>query len=365
MKKLQALTALVLGGAMVLSTAAFAGETEAAGEGAASADFTGSGKVAYVCTGLGDMSFNDSGEEGMDVLRAAGYDVNTIETGEDASTYDQLIQNALEDGCDYMVVSSTYQDNVEAIADQYPDTKFILFDINSDAEVASDNMLYIYFKQNESSYLGGIVAAGLSQSGAIGAVGGVENPVIKDFITGYIDGAQSYNPDIKVSTAWVGDWSNSAKMKELCETQNSAKMVDVFFPIAGGAGTGAFEAANEVGDIWTLGVDSDQYKAFEKDNPDYAKVIATSVTKEVGTMLVNVFKDIDNAAWGQNVAMGVKEGAVGVADNDYYEEVVPQEVRDAVAKAAEGITDGSITPKSYFDFASDDEYQDLIASVNP
>jgi basic membrane protein A len=294
-----------------------------------------------------------------------GYDVNTIETGEDASTYDQLIQNALEDGCDYMVVSSTYQDNVEAIADQYPDTKFILFDINSDSEVAADNMLYIYFKQNESSYLGGIVAAGLSKTGAIGAVGGVENPVIKDFITGYIDGAQAQNPDIKVSTAWVGDWSNSAKMKELCETQNSAKGVDVFFPIAGGAGTGAFEAANEVGDIWTLGVDSDQYKAFEKDNPDYANVIATSVTKEVGTMLVNVFKNIDDAKWGTLEAMGVKEGAVGIADNDYYEKVVPQDVKDAVKKAEAGIADGSITPKSYFDFASDDEYQSLIDSVNP
>ena len=253
--------AAVLGGTLAVTSAAaaFAGETEASTESSteATADFTGSGKVAYVCTGLGDMSFNDSGEVGMNVLRAAGYDVNTIETGEDASTYYQLIQNALEDGCDYMVVSSTYQDNVEAIADQYPDTKFILFDINSDSEVAADNMLYIYFKQNESSYLGGIVAAGLSKTGAIGAVGGVENPVIKDFITGYIDGAQAQNPDIKVSTAWVGDWSNSAKMKELCETQNSAKGVDVFFPIAGGAGTGAFEAANEVGDIWTLGVDSD------------------------------------------------------------------------------------------------------------
>jgi len=90
--------AAVLGGTLAVTSAAaaFAGETEASTESSteATADFTGSGKVAYVCTGLGDMSFNDSGEVGMNVLRAAGYDVNTIETGEDASTYDQLIQNA-------------------------------------------------------------------------------------------------------------------------------------------------------------------------------------------------------------------------------------------------------------------------------
>lgn len=361
MKNRNIAVAVLMGGVMTLTMAgaAFAGETEA------EADFTGSGKIAYVCTGLGDLSFNDSGEEGMNVLRAAGYDVNTIETGEDSSQYDQLIQNALDDGCDYMIVSSTYQDNVEQVAADYPDTKFILFDINASDEVASDNMAYLYFKQNESSYLGGIVAAGMSKSGAIGAVGGVENPVIKDFITGYIDGAQSWNADVKVSTAWVGDWSNSAKMKELCETQNSAKGVDVFFPIAGGAGTGAFEAANDVGDIWTLGVDSDQYLAFKDDNPDFASVICTSVTKNVGDMLVNLFKDIDSVEWGTLKAMGIKEGAVGIADNDYYEQTVPQEVRDAVAKAEAGIADGSITPKSYFDFASDDEYQALIDSVNP
>lgn len=325
-------------------------------------DFKGEGSIAYIVTGLGDMSFNDSGEVGMNTLRAAGYDVKTVETGDDASGYLDTVYDLLDTGYDYVIASSTYQEQVETVASEYPDTKFVLFDVNSDTEVAADNILYIYFKQNESSYLGGIVAAGLSKDGAIGAIGGVENPVIKDFITGFVDGAVSYNADIKVSTGWVGDWSNTAKMKEICNTQNSSAGVDIFFPIAGGAGTGAFEAATEIEGSWALGVDSDQYAAFIDSNEAFAKVIPTSVTKEVGNTMVTLFSDVDSIEWGTMKAMGVAENAVGLAENEYYAEVVPQEVRDAVETAKEGIKDGSIVVKSYFD-GTEDDYTALISSV--
>ncbi len=354
MRKLTTLLAASMTAALALS----AGMTVMADE----PDFTGEGSIAYIVTGLGDMSFNDSGEVGMNVLRAAGYDVKTVETGDDASGYEDTMYDLLDTGYDYVIASSTYKDQVELVAPEYEDTKFILFDVNSDTEVASDNILYIYFKQNESSYLGGIVAAGMSQNGAIGAIGGVENPVIKDFITGFVDGALSYNPDIKVSTGWVGDWSNTAKMKEICNTQNSSADVDIFFPIAGGAGTGAFEAATEIDGAWALGVDSDQYAAFIDSNEAFASVIPTSVTKEVGNTMVSLFEDPSSIEWGTLRAMGVAEDAVGLAENEYYEEVVPEEVREAVEEAKEGIKDGSIVVRSYFD-GTEDDYAELIGSV--
>ena len=355
MRKLTTLLAATVTAAIALS----AGMAVMADE----PDFTGEGSIAYVCTGLGDMSFNDSGEAGMEILRAAGYDVKTVETGDDASKYLDTMYDLLDTGYDYVIASSTYQEQIETVCSEFPDTMFVLFDINSDSEVAGDNILYIYFKQNESSYLGGIVAAGLSQEGAIGAIGGVENPVIKDFITGYVDGAVSYNPDVKVSTGGVGDWSNTAKMKEICNTQNASAGVDVFFPIAGGAGTGAFEAATEIDGAWALGVDSDQYASFIDSNEEFAKVIPTSVTKEVGNTMVSLFSDPSAIEWGTLKAMGVAENAVGLAENEYYEEVVPEEVREAVETAKEGIKDGSIVVKSYFD-GTEDDYTALLDTVS-
>lgn len=345
------------------STAAPAASTAAASTAATTAA-TGTGKIVYVVSALGDMSFNDSGEVGMKTLKEQGYEEQTIETGDDASKYDAFIQDACDAGCDYMIASSTYQENIEKIASQYPDTHFVIFDISPDTEVKADNILYIAFKQNEASYLGGIVAAGLSKSGKIGAVGGIENPVINDFMVGYIQGAQSYNKDIKVSTAFIGDWTNSAKMLELCTTQNSSYGTDVFFPIAGGAGTGAFEAAQKIDGVWTLGVDSDQYAVFKASNNSMSDVIATSVTKEVGNTMVTLFKDPSTIKWGTVSQMGIKEGAVGISDNDYYKANVPEEVRKAVDTAKEDITNGKIEVKSYFGMTEDD-YKKLVSSVNP
>ena len=42
-------------------------------------------RIAYVVGNLGDKSFSDSGEVGMNTLRKEGYDVKTIETQSDAA----------------------------------------------------------------------------------------------------------------------------------------------------------------------------------------------------------------------------------------------------------------------------------------
>lgn len=327
-------------------------------------DFYGNGTIAYVVIALGDMSYNDSGERGMNILRDAGYQVDTIETGTDSSKYLDILYDLVDIGYDYIIVNNSCQDAVETVAKEYPDTKFIIFDTSPDAVVAADNIFYLYFKANESSYLGGIVAAGLSENGVISAIGGIENPVIKDFITGYIAGAVSYNPDIKISIGWIGDWSNTAKMKEICNTQNISVGADIFFPIAGGAGTGAFEAASELGDVWALGVDSDQYSTFVKSNESFSDVIVTSVVKEVGKTLVSLFRNPSAIQWGTLKAVGIAEGAVSLAENEHYRKIVPTEIRNQVEQAKKDIIEGKLIVESYFD-GTEDDYQKKVKAVVP
>ena len=267
MKKFFALLlSLVMTGSMAAcsSGSSSASSAASAGSSASAASASSSKKIVYVVDALGDMSFNDSGNEGMNTLKTQGYNVQVVETGEDASKYNSFVSDACDGGADYLVTNSTYIDNVNKVAAAYPKVHFIVFDVAPDTKITSSNILLITFAQNEASYLGGIVAASKSKSGVIGAVGGVENPTIEDFITGYIQGAVSVNPKIKVCTSYVGNWTDSAKMLELCTTQYNTYKCDVFFPIAGGAGTGAFEAAQKIGNgnVWTLGVDSDQYTIF-------------------------------------------------------------------------------------------------------
>ncbi len=350
------------------ASAAPAGSTANTAASSAAANNGSGKKVVYVVDALGDMSFNDSGNEGMKTLKTQGYNVQVVETGEDASKYDSFVDDACDGGADYIVTSSTFLDNVNKAAPTYPNVHFVVFDIDPTTKVVSNNILLITFAQNESSYLGGIVAASKSKSGVIGAVGGIENPTIEDFITGYIQGALSVNPKIKVCTSYIGNWTDSAKMLELCNTQYNTYKCDVFFPIAGGAGTGAFEAAQKAnGNIWTLGVDSDQYTIFSAKKNPMANVILTSVMKRVGDSLVEVFKEdkAGSVKWGTMLKMGLSKNAVGIADDEQYQKTVPADVRQKVDDAKAKIVSGQIKVKSYFNFASASDYTAYVNAVKP
>lgn len=371
MKKILALMlSLVMAGSMAACGSSGSASSTASAGGSASAASAASGKkVVYVVDALGDMSFNDSGNDGMKVLKAQGYNVQVVETGEDASKYDSFINDACDGGADYIVVSSTFLDNINKAAPNYPKVHFIAFDVDPNTKISSSNVLLLTFAQNESSYLGGIVAASKSKSGVIGAVGGIENPTIEDFITGYIQGAASVNPKIKVCTSYVGNWTDSAKMLELCTTQYNTYKCDVFFPIAGGAGTGAFEAAQKAGtgNIWTLGVDSDQYMIFSAKKNAMANVILTSVMKRVGDSLVDVFKEdkAGSVKWGSIMKMGLSKNAVGLADDEQYTKTVPEDVRKKVDDARAKIVSGQLKVKSYFDFKSASDYTAYVNAVKP
>lgn len=320
---------------------------------------TEKGKIAYIVGNLGDKSFNDSGERGMETLRSEGWDVKTIETGDssNADKYDDFIRDAIDQGYEYLVASSTYTDNFLAIAPEYPDNKFLVFDDSPDL-TGHDNVSYIAYAQNEGSYLVGMMAAGMSQTGTVAVNVGMENPVINDFVTGFIEGVKAKDPDCKVVTAACGSWSDPVIMKTLCLDQQRNNNADVFYQVAGGSGDGLFEAAMETG-TWAIGVDSDQYQTYKDSaNPEKADVILTSMLKEVGNSFIAFFHTVEDgtAEWGKGVTLGLADNAVGYVDNAFFQEKVPQDLRDEMAGVAEKVKSGELKIKSYFDFASEAEY---------
>ena len=328
----------------------------------------GTEEVVFFCNNLGDMSISDDGQRGMNRIRdELGYAIKTVETGPDPSKFESYIFDVCENGANYVITSSLYQEQVEKIAPQYPEIGFVCYDVDVDQQPTSDNILYVVFAPNEGCYLIGMIGAALSKSGVIGCVGGVQSPLIEDFMVGYIQGAKAYNPDIKVAVSWVGNWTDSPKMFELCTQQYNSFGVDFFFPIAGGAGLGAFEAAKKIGNIWTSGVDSDQYSLFAAEDNPLADVIVTSMLKKVGDCFVSIFADLKEGKeyWGTVKTFGIKEGSIGYVNNDMYQSIVPEGVRAAVAQAEEDIRNGKLDVMSYFDFKNEQEFLDFVATVAP
>jgi len=349
-------------------TAATRQESDAASQAPADQN-TEKGRIAFIVGNLGDKSFNDSGEEGMKTLRAEGWDCKTVETGDEtkADKWEDAILDTMEGGYEYIVASSTYRDILIRLAREYPELKFVCFDDAMDEAEIPENMAFIFYAQNEGSYMVGQLAAGMSRSKVVAVNVGMDNPVIADFVTGFVNGVQDYDPECKVVKATVGSWTDPAKMKELCLSQARDKKADVFYQVAGGAGGGLFEACKEL-NTWAIGVDSDQYQYYkDSENPELADVIVTSMLKNVGDSFVSFFHDIEDGkdVWQKVNSLGLKENSVGYVDNDFFEATVPEDVRQKMAEAQGQIISGEKTVKSYYDFVDEAEYQAMLDSVAP
>ena len=313
-------------------------------------------KVVNLINGVqGDKSFFDSAVRG--VARAEkefGIQVKTIEAGADPAKWQPALEDAAANEEYDVMILGTYQmsEFLEKTAPKYPDKKFIIYDVSVNYDNCKCGNVYsITYKQNEGSYLAGVYAGLMTKSGIIGEIGGQDIPVINDFIVGYEQGAKSVKPDIKVVKQYVGGanaWNDPAKGKELglAMYQQGA---DIIFQIAAGSGLGVFQAAQDM-EKYAIGVDSDQATIIKDTNPEQAKVILTSMLKNVDNSLYRAIKmHIEGKLpYGTAEALGVAEGGVGLAKNDVYDAATPAEAKAKIEQAEKDLLAGKIVVETAF-----------------
>jgi len=294
----------------------------------------------------GDKSFFDSALRG--VSRAEedfGLDVRTVEAGWDKASWGPALLNATADG-DYDLLIAGTQEMAGLIQNfslEHPDKKFILYDAAVNySECNCSNVYSVIYKQNEGSNLAGVYAGLMTRSGVIGVIGGMDSPAINDFIVGYEQGARSVRPDIQVIRRYAGSWNNTTLGKEIA-TDIYGQNADIIFQVAGGTGMGVFQAAHESGK-YAIGVDSDQAAIVEETNPEEARVILTSMMKNVDNSLYRALERYTSSklSFGQVEKLGIIEGGVGIARNKYYEESTPAEVKAKIDQAQRDIIDGKV-----------------------
>lgn len=282
--------------------------------------------LALVVAGnFGDRSFYDSSNAGATRLEEEGVTVKRIECGNVAHT--EQIYNAA-DAADIVVLVGWEFFDVEAVATEYPDKKFIWIDNATEAPVP--NILNITYAQNEGSFLAGYVAAKMSESGIIGAMGGEDAATINDFIVGYKQGALYANPDVKVEVIYSNEYDDPAIGKE-CALTLREKGADVIFQIASKCGDGVFEAAQEEG-FYAIGVDSDQKHIAPE-------TIICSMCKEVGNSIYDAVKQYmekgdECGLFGTTWIADMATGYVGLA---YGEEGSPQQISDELKAEVEAL----------------------------
>ena len=325
-------------------------------------------KIALLLSGnLGDMSFLDSGNNGVQEIAAQwGADVKVVEMGTDSTKYEANVLDASDAGYDIIIGSGwQLQEPFQNVAPDYPDTDYIIFDGAVDYTAGDYSNIYsITYKANESSYLAGVLAASMTKTGTLGFLGGMDGAGINDFLIGYIEGAQSVNPDIKVISGYVGSYADSPKCKEMALAQYN-QGADFVFTAAGASGIGTLEAAKETGN-YAIGVDSDQAMLYAESDPDQANCIPASVMKNVDKTLVRAYGlYVDGKLpLGQEESLGLSDEAVGLSDNEYYQKLVPDDVKTAIDDAKAKIIAGDIRVTSAYGLSTD-EVTAIINSVAP
>lgn len=319
-------------------------------------------KVVLILNGtLGDKSFFDSAAAGMQLVKdkyGDKVDVKTIEMSYDQTKWEPTLVDVSEQ--DYnIVVLGTWQmvDALQKIAPQYPDKKYIIFDTAVDYSKGDMKNVYsITYKQNEGSFLAGVLAAEVSKSKLplanpekrIGFLGGMDIPVINDFLVGYIEGALYVDKDMKVAISYIGSFDDSAKGKEMALAQYN-QGADVGFNVAGQAGLGQLDAAKEA-QKYAVGVDSDQAAIFATSDPAKANLIVSSVLKRVDQSILRAI-DMhieEMAKYGEAENLGFKEGCIGIVKNDNYLALIPADIQTKLTDLEAKIVSGEIVVGSSF-----------------
>jgi len=296
--------------------------------------------IVFDMGGKFDKSFNEAAFNGAEEFKkSSGIDYLEFEVTQ-VSQREQAMKRMAKKGASVIIAMGFAQASaVEKAAKAYPNTKFTIIDMVVDLP----NVQSIVFKEQEGSFLVGMAAALSSKTGKVGFIGGMDIPLIRKFALGYVEGAKYANPKAEVLQNMTGTtpaaWNDPTKGGELAKSQFD-RGADVVYAAAGGTGIGVYQAAKDAGKL-AIGVDSNQ-------NYLHPGVMLTSMTKRVDVAVKETFETAKAGTWKAGIKiLGLKEGGVGYAVDQYNASVLSKDVIAKLEAARADIISGKIAVTDY------------------
>ena len=217
-----------------------------------------------------------------------------------------------------------------AVAEKYPDTKFVVFEGN----VEADNVLSCKISNEQSRYLLGYLAARMSESGTVGFVAGPAQPSIIKHAEAFKMGARSANPDVKVLITYCESFTDVALAKEAAAAMLD-QGADVIGHGANTAGTGAIKACEERGKL-AMGAAADQNSLA----PD---TVVCSDMYSFGNVLLYIVESAVDGKFESGIqSYGFAEGIVQLAPYHSFEEKISAEVKGEIEALIQQIKEGTL-----------------------
>ena len=304
-------------------------ETTAPGTAAAETTSDKSYKIAMVLdSSISDGGWGASCYQAM-VNAAAESGWETVYTDNVATAdYATVMTDYAELGYDLIFApGNQYTDAVKQVAEEYPEIKFILLN----GTVETENITSVLPDAKQIGYMAGALAGLMSKTGNIGFIGGMELDTTKAKLECYEKAAQKINPDIKVSSAYAGSFSDTAKGKEIASSMISTYDVDIMFGDASAVDTGAREALAGQEGRYDIGQPGDLGSADHE-------VIISSVVTDNAALVKACMEDVEKGTFGGRTIYGdLSNGCLSVGT---FSNQVPKEIQDEYLKIVEEIKAG-------------------------
>lgn len=332
---------------------------ESAGESATASVAPHSDLKIGVVTDVGtvnDKNFNEYTYVGATEGAAAiGAEKPPVTVPKDSSEYAAAIQAYVDEGYD-IIITAGFNLGVATTqaAHDYPDVWFIGVDQGppcvdadglptftvpcpGDAAALLPHFVALSYQEDQAGYLAGMAAASASKTGTIGAIGGITlcGPCIR-YMQGFLLGAQSIKPDIKLVTGFVTESDFVKAFNDPVTGKSFGQQflqqnpeVDVLFQVAGKTGNGVLDAACDAG-IYGIGVDVDQALSY----PNAAKCTFISATKSlVLAVVTDIGKIADGTMPGGDDHWDASRDGIGYALNPDLASILPSDMAESLDAA--------------------------------
>ncbi|MBI3723266.1 BMP family protein [bacterium] len=308
---------------------------EAGSSGPASGPTGGRGPafaVALVTPGSpSDGGWNALGYDGLKKVEAAGIPVSHVEQ-KDANKYEDELSRCARGAKLVFAHGYEYQDPCEKVSSKFPGVIFIV----TAGSRTQGNVSAIKPSLDQCCYLAGIAAGFATKTKKLGAVGGMNAPVIRSGFDAFVKGAKRARPDIEAAPhVYLDTWEDISKGKEHALALIAAGC-DVLIHNADQAGRGVFNAAKEKG-VLAIGTNRNQ-------NDLEPGTILASAVLDIPTAMLDIAQDVKAGTWKpHDTVLDMKTGYADLILNEKLKDRLPDEARTMIEQARKEIQEGKLS----------------------
>jgi basic membrane lipoprotein Med (substrate-binding protein (PBP1-ABC) superfamily) len=304
----------------------------------------GAFRVALLTPGsIADGGWNAGAYEGLEAIRdSLGAEVRHVETRTPAAFEEGFRDFAARGFALVFGHGFEYQEAAAKVGAEYPETIFI----TTSGNTVRANVAPMIFELEQATYLCGVLAARMSQTGTVGLIGGIDLPSIRSTFRAFRAGVEATRAGVEVREVFIGNFDDTAAAREaaLALLEEGA---DFLMHQANDAGRGVFRAVAEraaAGDrVYAFGTNRDQ-------NDMAPSVVLASATLDIPTAFVAVARRVrDGGFEPAPLKLGMAQGIVALEFNPTLRERIAPEIRAELAALEQRIRAGGLrVPRGAF-----------------